>query len=1295
MQSTRTFLFTGILAIFAVFQVAVAAEDGTNVLPSFTVDVTEGAQASGLVVHCTNTSINIDETCGTNVSYAWSIDNGAMGVDWILVEGTTETTQNLAVEFITQGCYNITLTASDCNNVANTSPTEITIAGPPQLIIDDFTSVSTCSNGQAEALWQMASNNNNSVNFNVFIDGAPLFSNNYGGLSSCITPGTILFADVISAGFLSPGMHQLIFQAQGDLYNIPTIEIIDFEVFEAPSLSISTSAGAFCSYEQATVNANINFGLQPYVIDWSIDGLSQYTETVIANNSSYSFDLNGINGATTILVNLVDANGCTTSETINIEIYDDVDFTLTTTPTCENTAAEFVATGNATQYVWPDALFSVTSPVEAVGGNDTQSAVMGDGIAVDVIGEIIYTGTVDGVLVCSSTMTANAVVNPNPVLAISPSAGTTFCSNELPEITVTGADYYDFNPPPATEVNGVATYPPGLNSITGFADGSIDYAEITCTSSIMLDYQILETPVVQLAVDGAVLCGPDDSALITTGGMDPATYSFQWWFNGFQITGETNNSVNVALSYPTDAGLNNVACQVTHNNGCIGGSVIQVEMLEGASIDVTSSPICDGDTLFMDTSSNGNITWSANGATPTATGYYYYPVTDGDSYTATATVTSASIIAASQYDCTASQTIVVDSRANPDLDFIFSGIPCTGQSVQVDISGAENYTWTSDPNETNSSLNPDPGVISNNILSLGYTNVIPGDLNINTTGTITYPDELTCSSSEPFTATINANTSFQLAGSTEICEGECIDLTVDWDEDPNGATFSYDWFLDGNLHSNGGAFTHCPTYASGTAEVTLVVEAGNACQSSHTVFVNTTELPIITMAADVVEGCNPLTVNFNATNQFASVTAWNFDNGQSETGIDNVQMTFDCGDYDNGDCIYNVSYTAISPTNPNCTASEFTQITVHPIPESDFFLSESIVCFESGVDAIIEANNISSDITGLLCNGSTNAPYNWTLFPTGSGDCTESVNDMPNLFAAGTGNFSIGLETTDVFGCSSQSFQDFQVVEAPVPEIGFFSTSVCLPTQIEILNTTTGAASFDLEVPGFVIPTNFNSPFYLDVEFPGIYEAEFTVTSNEGCSVTVEYEDAFEAWYPPLADFTTDPEDINILDPTVNFVNLTQGGTEFIWSFGDGDGSSEVNPQHEYYETGSYDVQLLVTNQYGCTDVSTQTINVSNLLQIWVPNSFTPNNDGNNDAWIPRVSGQELIQTYECWVYDRWGKLVYFSTTPEEPWVGDNMVDGLGTHYVSSTEAFTWRIEIKMVDGLGARTETGHVYLVR
>ena len=247
----------------------------------------------------------------------------------------------------------------------------------------------------------------------------------------------------------------------------------------------------------------------------------------------------------------------------------------------------------------------------------------------------------------------------------------------------------------------------------------------------------------------------------------------------------------------------------------------------------------------------------------------------------------------------------------------------------------------------------------------------------------------------------------------------------------------------------------------------------------------------------------------------------------------------------------------------------------------------------------------------------------------------------------------------------------------------------------KILNTTTGAATFELEVPGFVIPQNFNSPFYLDVDYPGVYEAEFTVTSIEGCSVTLEIEEAFEAWYPPVAAFTTDPIQIDVLESFANFVNQSIGGTEFIWSFGDGNGSSEENPVHEYNAAGKYDVQLHITNENGCTDVATETINISNLLQIFVPNSFTPNNDGNNDAWIPVVSGTELIAKYECWVYDRWGKLVFFSTTPGDPWIGDNTLDGAGTHYVSSTEAFSWRIEIKMIDGLGARTQTGHVYLVR
>ena len=161
--------------------------------------------------------------------------------------------------------------------------------------------------------------------------------------------------------------------------------------------------------------------------------------------------------------------------------------------------------------------------------------------------------------------------------------------------------------------------------------------------------------------------------------------------------------------------------------------------------------------------------------------------------------------------------------------------------------------------------------------------------------------------------------------------------------------------------------------------------------------------------------------------------------------------------------VFDVNFTAISSTNPLCTTTEIETITVHPIPVSDFSLTEDVECLVPGMETEIHANNMSSDITGLNCNAGP-TPYNWTIFPMGNGDCTENLVDAPSLSVTGTGNFTVGLEVTDEFGCSSESFQDFLVAQAPEPELSFLTSSVCLPTQVEIHNTTTGAATFRLEV---------------------------------------------------------------------------------------------------------------------------------------------------------------------------------------------------------------------------------------
>ena len=60
---------------------------------------------------------------------------------------------------------------------------------------------------------------------------------------------------------------------------------------------------------------------------------------------------------------------------------------------------------------------------------------------------------------------------------------------------------------------------------------------------------------------------------------------------------------------------------------------------------------------------------------------------------------------------------------------------------------------------------------------------------------------------------------------------------------------------------------------------------------------------------------------------------------------------------------------------------------------------------------------------------------------------------------------------------------------------------------------------------------------------------------------------------------------------------------------------------------------------------------------IYIPNAFTPNNDGINDAFKVVISE---VTRYELSIYNRWGELVFFSEDPDEVWVGN--VNG-GEHY--------------------------------
>ncbi len=56
--------------------------------------------------------------------------------------------------------------------------------------------------------------------------------------------------------------------------------------------------------------------------------------------------------------------------------------------------------------------------------------------------------------------------------------------------------------------------------------------------------------------------------------------------------------------------------------------------------------------------------------------------------------------------------------------------------------------------------------------------------------------------------------------------------------------------------------------------------------------------------------------------------------------------------------------------------------------------------------------------------------------------------------------------------------------------------------------------------------------------------------------------------------------------------------------------------------------------------------------QYYIPNAFSPNQDGFNDVFLPLFSSSCAVNTYKLKIFNRWGALVFESDNPQNGWNG-------------------------------------------
>jgi gliding motility-associated-like protein len=121
----------------------------------------------------------------------------------------------------------------------------------------------------------------------------------------------------------------------------------------------------------------------------------------------------------------------------------------------------------------------------------------------------------------------------------------------------------------------------------------------------------------------------------------------------------------------------------------------------------------------------------------------------------------------------------------------------------------------------------------------------------------------------------------------------------------------------------------------------------------------------------------------------------------------------------------------------------------------------------------------------------------------------------------------------------------------------------------------------------------------------------------------------------------------------VNFSTLPD--TTVNWDFGNGEVSLDSHAYCVYKDTGTYSVICNITASINPTDADTAVIRVVECPDPdYIPNVFTPNDDGKNDFFeIP--TDKTNPNSYLFSVYSRSGTLIYRSESPTVIWDGRSM----------------------------------------
>jgi gliding motility-associated-like protein len=690
-------------------------------------------------------------------------------------------------------------------------------------------------------------------------------------------------------------------------------------------------------------------------------------------------------------------------------------------------------------------------------------------------------------------------------------------------------------------------------------------------------------------------------------------------------SGSQNPAINPAA--PNNSGT--YQATVTAANSCTAASTVIVLVNPTPTLLVTGDTICQLQTLHLTASTSVSIfQWTGpNGFTSTQQN----PSIPTASLLATGAYT---VKITSAQGCTNTAVAHASVVALPVPVYTSNSPQCFGSSLIFNTAattGALSYAW-SGPNSFTSSIHS-PTIVNITIPAAGiYTLVV-------TTGPciVSYTAAPVIINPLPVIAFTNDG---------PACEGKSIHLSA------SGTGTAYAWTGPASFTFTKQDTIFSPVGFSNAGIYSVAATDINGCVSSTVTTVSILSNPTITTTGDVVclNQASTITASGGSTYEWSGPAGYiSF----SSPAVIPVTSQPAVG-------AYTVTGTAVN----SCTGTATANVAIQPLPQPSLIVTPT-VC-------------VNGMITLQGFGGHT---YTW------DGPARFLSSGQTVSFTAFSKELSgtYSLTVSDSIGCKNFTTAVVNIYEPPSGSLVSSLVNHCVPfcsdfklaPDAPVLNTVWQLEGRTFSAETFSYCFNKANNYILLGTFTGAY-----------CTGTSSF--VINAYEKPVAGFNYVP-----LNPVENndhvvFTNTSAGDniSTWHWSLKDNAGNYNAtteNASYLYTDAGTYPVAMVVSNAFGCSDTLIKLVTVDPDFSVYVPNTFTPNEDGKNESFYPVTRNASLLGFS---VFDRWGTKI-FST--EEPGVG---WDGTYMGKDCQQDVYVWKLTVTGRNG-ELKSMTGSVTLLR